>query len=58
MRRSPVAVTLVKKYGKHMLVSHGPLDEERTSSSASANITPNDWTLRERKDAELREVFE
>jgi len=58
MLRNQAAVTLATKFGKRMPAYLGLLDEERMSSNASASITENDWTPRERKDAVLKGVSE
>jgi len=39
-----------------MLVCRGLLDAVRMWSNANENITQSDWTLKEMKDAVLREI--
>lgn len=50
------AVTLVRKFAKHMPPFHGPLAVVRTSNSASASTMRNTSTNSDAKDAELREA--
>ena len=56
MHKSPAVATPARKFARLTQVCHGHLDEEKTWSNASANTTENDWTPRERKDAESKVV--
>jgi hypothetical protein len=58
MHKNRAVVILAKKSGRLMPVFLGRLEEEKTWSSASGSIMENDWTLRGRKDAVLREASE
>jgi hypothetical protein len=58
MQLSKVAVILATKSEKHTQVYRGLLVEARTWNNASANTMESDWIPREKKDAELKEVFE
>jgi hypothetical protein len=58
MQSNKAAVILATKSERRTQVYRGLLGEVRTWNNASASTMESDWIPKERKDAELKEVFE